>query len=194
MIGTDQNCLAESSFASGRRYADPFNDVTLDVVFAQPDGEEHRVPAFWSGEATWRVRYASAKIGIHRYRTICSDESNADLHGREGSLEVRPYEGANPLLKRGHLRVAKQVGAAPFDRVTAGLQHVAAVRKCECTACVLLDHHDPDPERVDLDQLVEHRVHRQRREPRRRLVEQQQPRLRDERVVDAYLGAHHEVA
>jgi len=46
------------------------------------------------------------------------------------------------------------------------------VRERQRAARVLLDHHDPDPEGVDLDELLEHRVHRQRREARGRLVEQ----------------------
>ena len=59
-----------------------------------------------SGEQTWRVRFASPIVGAHRYRTICSDERNLDLHAQEGVLEVRPYEGNNPLLTHGPLRVS----------------------------------------------------------------------------------------
>jgi hypothetical protein len=107
MISVPQNCLAEIPFTSGKRYAEPFNDVSLDVVFTDPAGGEHRVPAFWSGEMTWRVRYASPLTGVHRYRTICSDESNPDLRGRAGELEVVGYDGPNALLRRGRLRVAE---------------------------------------------------------------------------------------
>ena len=106
MASVAQNCLIEIPFLSAKRYPDPFNDVTLDVLFTDPDGEERRVPAFWSGESAWRVRCASPKVGRHSYRAICSDESNPDLHGREGALEVVPYEGSNQLLRRGRLRVA----------------------------------------------------------------------------------------
>jgi hypothetical protein len=53
------------------------------------------------------------------------------------------------------------------------------MRQRERTASVLLDHYDPDPEPVDLEQLVEDQLHRLRREPRGRFVEQQQLRLRD---------------
>jgi hypothetical protein len=101
-----QNCIAEVSVASGRSYADPSNELTLDFVFTDPEGEEKTVPAFWAGENTWRVRYSSAKVGTHRYRSTCSDASNTDLHGQEGTLEVTPYEGADSLLRRGHLQVA----------------------------------------------------------------------------------------
>jgi hypothetical protein len=107
MVVTGQNGLAEFSFTSSKRYGDPFNEVTLEAVFTDPKGDEHRVPAFWAGEQMWRMRYASPKVGVHRWRSVCSDESNAGLHGREGTLEVVPYEGANPLLKHGRLRMAE---------------------------------------------------------------------------------------
>lgn len=100
------NCISEWSYASAKSYADPFNEIVVDVVFTDPDGEERTVPAFWAGDQTWTVRYASAKVGVHRYRTVCSDSRNADLHGQEGQLEIRPYGGSNPLLKHGPLRVA----------------------------------------------------------------------------------------
>jgi hypothetical protein len=106
MISVAQNHVIEIPFRSAKTYNDPFNDVTLDVVVTDPDGEERRVPAFWSGDVTWRVRYASSKLGLHRYRTLATDESNADLHGRTGEIEVTPYEGGNDLLRRGRLRVA----------------------------------------------------------------------------------------
>lgn len=101
-----QNCVAEWSYTSGQAYGDPFGQVTLDVSFVDPEGHERVVPAFWAGERTWCVRYASPIVGTHRYRTRCSDAGNADLHNREGALEVTPYQGSNPLLQRGRLRVA----------------------------------------------------------------------------------------
>ena len=102
-----QNCAVEWAMTSGKTYGDPFNDVELDVVFTDPDGLERSVPAFWAGEQTWRVRYASPIVGRHHYRTTCSDETNADLHGQTGQLEVAPYTGGNPLLQHGPLRVAE---------------------------------------------------------------------------------------
>ncbi|MBI3909443.1 MAG: DUF4038 domain-containing protein [Armatimonadetes bacterium] len=102
-----QNCATEWSNTSGKSYSDPFNQIEVDVLFTDPDGEERCVPAFWAGEQTWTVRYASPTVGRHRYRSICSDEHNPDLHGREGMLEVQPYEGNNPLLRHGPLRAAE---------------------------------------------------------------------------------------
>ena len=104
---TVQNCVFESSLESEKAYPDPFNDIELSVVFTEPDKEEKIVPAFWSGENTWRVRYASSKIGRHTFRTVCSDTSNFSLHNQKGELEVIPYEGENPLFKHGPIRVSE---------------------------------------------------------------------------------------
>ena len=81
-----QNCMTEWAYRSAKGYTDPFNQVELTVIFTDPDGEQRRVPTFWAGEQTWRVRYASPKAGKHHYQSICSDENNADLHGPEGTL------------------------------------------------------------------------------------------------------------
>ena len=101
-----QNAVAEWSYSSGRSYGDPWNEVILDVRIVDPEGREQIVPAFWAGEQTWCVRYASPTVGTYRYRTVCSDAGNADLHGREGVLEVTPYAGDHPLASHGPLRVA----------------------------------------------------------------------------------------
>jgi Protein of unknown function (DUF4038)/Domain of unknown function (DUF5060)/Putative collagen-binding domain of a collagenase len=100
------NRMVEVSFESGRTYADPFNEVILDAVFTEPGGRTLRVPAFWAGGATWRVRYASPLTGTHRFRTECSDAANPGLHGVTGEVEVKPYIGANPLFRNGPVRVA----------------------------------------------------------------------------------------
>jgi len=99
-------CVVEWSYNSGKAYADPFNDVGLDVVFTDPQGHEQTVPAFWAGEQTWRIRYAPRAAGNYAYRTVASDSANGDLHGRHGALEVTSYEGDNPLRKHGPIHVS----------------------------------------------------------------------------------------
>jgi len=106
MQHVSQNCTTEWSYVSSKPYREPFSEVKLDVVVTAPDGATQTVPAFWAGEQTWRVRYASPKLGIHHYRTVCSDTGNADLHGQEGVIEVTPYTGSNPLLRHGPLQIA----------------------------------------------------------------------------------------
>jgi Domain of unknown function (DUF5060) len=65
VLRTEANRMVELSFRASRVYNDPFNEVTLDVVFIDPRGRELRVPAFWDGGQVWKARYASPVIGIH---------------------------------------------------------------------------------------------------------------------------------
>ncbi len=102
-----QNHVVEWTHSTSKLYGDPFNEVTLDVMITDPDGYELTVPAFWRGEHSWSVRYASGKIGPHHYITRCSDTANDDLHGQEGRIDVTPYDGDNPLMRHGPLRVAE---------------------------------------------------------------------------------------
>src|SRR5205823_1589300 len=100
------NRAAEWTFTSSKPYADPFNDVELDMLVTAPDGSQQRIPAFWAGEQTWRARVASAQAGVCRWKTECSDRDNRDLHDITGSIEIKPYTGENPLYRHGFLRVA----------------------------------------------------------------------------------------
>lgn len=102
----EANRMVEFTFTSTKAYPDPFNAVVLDAVFTASDGRPLRVPAFWDGGQTWRVRFASSQVGIFRYRTECSDPANASLHGLTGTLEVKPYAGRNAFYRHGPVRVA----------------------------------------------------------------------------------------
>src|SRR5687768_1512811 len=103
---TQANVMIEIPFTAAEKYADPFNDVTLDVTFSDPNGKDFRVPAFWAGGSTWKVRYASAVVGTHRFRSESSTANDKGLHGVAGSVEIKPYAGKNPLYAHGPLRVA----------------------------------------------------------------------------------------
>ncbi|CAG0971891.1 hypothetical protein MTYP_01279 [Methylophilaceae bacterium] len=91
----------ELGFRSAIAYEDPFNTVTLDVVFTEPGGKIRRIPAYWAGDDQWRVRYSSRIAGLHSYRTECSDRANAGLHGINGTVCIASYQGDQPLLKHG---------------------------------------------------------------------------------------------
>ncbi len=106
LLYTRRHCVTEWSFTSGKGYLDPFNEVELNVIITDPDGQQITVPAFWAGERTWRVRFAPRQIGQYTFRTVCSDTSNSDLHGQTGTILAARYDGINWLLRRGFLRVA----------------------------------------------------------------------------------------
>jgi hypothetical protein len=106
MQTVERNLTTEWSFTSARVYADPFNDVDLDVIFTDGSGAQQRVPAFWAGGDMWRVRFATPNLGGCTYRTVCSNASDSGLSGQQGSFEVVDYTGSNPLYKHGAVRVA----------------------------------------------------------------------------------------
>jgi hypothetical protein len=54
----------EWSYTSRKAYADPFNEVELDVVVTHSDKREQRVPAFWAGEQNWTVRFSPYRTGV----------------------------------------------------------------------------------------------------------------------------------
>jgi len=115
-----QRVVQEWGFTSGKAYSDPFNQVELDVIFTDPQGEEHRMPAFWAGDQNWRVRFSGTKTGKHTFRTVSNDPSNPDLHDQKGEIIVSEYAGDNPLLKHGPVRIAadhhhfEHVDGTPF--------------------------------------------------------------------------------
>lgn len=87
-------------------YADPFNQIALDVFCTDPAGIERRITAFWAGGKVWRFRYSSPLIGTHNFRTECSVTADAGLHGKTGAIQVTPYRGKNPLYAHGPVQVA----------------------------------------------------------------------------------------
>jgi len=96
----------EWSYESGKQYPDPFNQVEVDAIVTTPSGAAERVPGFWAGDSTWRVRYAAPAPGRYNVRTVCSDGSNRDLNGRSTTLDVQPYTNTNPHYKHGALKIA----------------------------------------------------------------------------------------
>src|SRR5689334_16788120 len=84
-VKTPANVMVEIAFEG------PAQDATTDVQFTEPGGRQLQVPAFWAGGRTWKVRYASAMVGTHKYKA----------EGLEGAVQVEPYKGDNPLYVHG---------------------------------------------------------------------------------------------
>jgi hypothetical protein len=99
------NRVFEWTVESKKAYADPFNDVDVDVIFSR-SGESWRVPTFWRGGSKWTVRFAAPTPGEYSYRLESTDHSNPDLNGHEAKVTITAYKGSNPLLQHGMLRVS----------------------------------------------------------------------------------------
>ncbi len=117
---TQANVMIELPFTAATTHQDPFNKVTLDVTFTDPNGKAFRVPAFWGGGGVWKVRYASPVVGTHKFRSESSAAEDKGLHGIAGEVTIKPYAGTNPHYAHGPVRVAadkrhfERVDGTPF--------------------------------------------------------------------------------
>src|SRR5215470_1433752 len=98
---------------------------------------------------------------------------------RKSSIGRSPPEVHALDVFAGHQRGRRSLGREPTD-----LEQVRVVSDLERLARVLLDHEDGQAPRVDLPDLLEETLHDFRREAERRLVHDQEPRLRDQRARD----------
>ena len=82
----------EAAF-SGPSKGNPFLDVAFDAVFSQ-HGRNIRVPGFYDGDGTYRVRFMPDNDGEWTFRTR---SKTAALDGKTGSLTVvAPSKGPEP--------------------------------------------------------------------------------------------------
>lgn len=105
LVFTTRERMVEGTVESRKTYADPFNEVDVDVVFTGA-GTSWRVPMFWHGGQRWTVRFSPPQPGEYEYRLESTDTANPDLNGLQGRVRVEPYRGSNELLRHGNLRVS----------------------------------------------------------------------------------------
>jgi hypothetical protein len=96
----------EAKLDSSENYTNPVQQATLTATFISPSGKTHKVPGFWDGERTWKVRFAPNETGKWTYKTECSDAGNKGLHGQAGELTCGPAKGESRFAKHGPVRVA----------------------------------------------------------------------------------------
>jgi hypothetical protein len=75
-------------------------DTLMEAEFTAPDGSQMRVPGFWDGGNTWKVRFTPTQPGEWRFETL-SDNRDPALHGQHGVFTVLPAEGDHPLYRHG---------------------------------------------------------------------------------------------
>jgi len=94
----------EIPFESSKTYTKPLDDATLDVVFTSPSGEQIKMPGFWDGKTTWKVRFAPTSYGIWTYKTYCSVYDDTGLNGKEGKIAANAYKGDLAIYKHGFVK------------------------------------------------------------------------------------------
>ncbi len=90
--------------------ADPAASLDADAIVADwsgPGGARFRLPAFWDGGRTWRVRFAPPAPGRWAWYVAPAGAPDGTSQIAQGALDVRPAAGPNPLdLHGGILRVS----------------------------------------------------------------------------------------
>ena len=105
IIQTETWKAVEVSLESEKTYADPFNDVDIDLVLVNGD-VKYTVPGFWDGGNTWKVRFACPAAGEWYYKTVCTDSGNSALDGRTGKVVCGKYSGELEIYRHGFLSTA----------------------------------------------------------------------------------------
>ncbi len=105
---TVQTWLAyELEFTSTKKYNDPFEQAEITAVFTNGT-REMKVPGFWDGGDTWRIRFSLPETGLWQYTLTCTDSENTGLFA-SGEVECVPYEGDLEIYKRGFLKTVPNV-------------------------------------------------------------------------------------
>ncbi len=81
----------------------------LEVVFTGPGGMAFKGHAFTDNGIIYHIRAAFPESGTWNWSTVSSDLSDNGIHDKKGRVEVRPYNGDNPLYKHGDLKVSENL-------------------------------------------------------------------------------------
>lgn len=102
-----RNVPVEITFTGNIQYDDPLYGVEVDAIVTGPTGVIQKVPAFWAGGKTWKVRYASVNTGRYTWRIQCSNKNDLSLNTKEGTIDIKPYTGSSILYRSGAIRIAE---------------------------------------------------------------------------------------
>lgn len=101
---TSRWVAAELSFTSSTEYGnkESFN-IIMDVVFTNREsGTTLKIPAFYDGDNTFKVRFAPTEYGIWDAKTECAQE--ASLNGITKTVGSNYYEGDLDIYKHGFIK------------------------------------------------------------------------------------------
>lgn len=98
----------EISLKGSNRYINPYSEVELWGEFRGPGGEYLKIPAFWDGDNTWKIRFAPISEGKWRWLTICN-VNDLGLNHKEGEITVKKQindSSSNNNTWRGFIKIS----------------------------------------------------------------------------------------
>jgi len=97
-----QNLPVEFGFKINAQRKEKLSALDVDVVFWASNGDKMTVPAYYAGDDEFRVRFAAPEKGKYVFSVVSGSKEKIV----NGTIEVSAYDGANPLYKRGRLKVS----------------------------------------------------------------------------------------
>lgn len=101
-----QNVYIDDLSIQKAHYVSSFENVQMDATFQGPGNKTLKIPAFWDGGNTWKVRFTPTDTGVWTYQTSCSDSSNSGLNNKTGTIFAREYTGSLDIYKRGFITIS----------------------------------------------------------------------------------------
>jgi hypothetical protein len=97
----------EITLCAEQRYGNGYTDVEVWAEFTHDSGLALRRPAFWDGERTWKIRFASPLAEGHWTWRSFSSTADAGLAGQSGVLTCAPAGGeTNRFWRHGFWRMS----------------------------------------------------------------------------------------
>jgi len=83
----DKFGIFEIALKSAGNYDNPFMELSAEAEIKKPDGSLWKIPLFWDGDKTWKLRISPDREGEWSYRIISADRG---LRGRSGTFTCNP--------------------------------------------------------------------------------------------------------
>lgn len=118
---SNESVILKVRLESDREYTNPLYEIKeFYALFTAPSGRELKINGFWDGRTIWKIRFMPDETGDWSYKTVCSDNDNAGLHGNTGSFtcisgesELSIYKHGPVISTRGNYHLQHQDGM-PF--------------------------------------------------------------------------------
>jgi hypothetical protein len=101
--------VTELTFRAAADHPDPFDFARAGFLaeFRGPAGQTLKIPGYWDGGRTWKVRFTPTAPGVWTYQTTFGGGEDPGLSQQQGVLDVTPASGRNPVRQHGgFLRVS----------------------------------------------------------------------------------------
>ncbi len=106
MTTLKQNEVTTLEFTAYKHYDNPSRDVSLGATITNSAGHTIRIPGFWDGHRSWKLRFASAQEGEFTYVTHCNHADDPGLHQQSGTIAVQGHNSHSVLTIEGPVTIA----------------------------------------------------------------------------------------